>query len=64
VWVTIWGYVIQPQVPLRLPCYDFTSVKGTYIFLPTLLVFNQQSYIIVFGVHIDCLCYLGDKGCS
>ena len=30
--------VIQPQVPLRLPCYDFTPVTdhslGAYLLLP------------------------------
>jgi len=28
--------VIQPQVPLRLPCYDFTPVIGPAVDAPLL----------------------------
>ena len=30
--------VIQPQVPLRLPCYDFTPVIGPTVDAPLLAV--------------------------
>ena len=27
-WILLRKEVIQPQVPLRLPCYDFTPIAG------------------------------------
>ena len=43
--------VIQPQVPLRLPCYDFTPVED-----PTVVCANKTTPTIVghtSGTYID-----------
>ena len=43
----LWKEVIQPQVPLRLPCYDFTlvtksTVEGSYFSIPASNEFNSH----------------------
>jgi hypothetical protein len=34
---------LQPQIPLRLPCYDFATVINHILNVPTLLLFNVFS---------------------
>ena len=43
----LWKEVIQPQVLLRLPCYDFTpvaesTVEGSYLSIPASNEFNSH----------------------
>ena len=43
----LWKEVIQPQVLLRLPCYDFTlvtksTVEGSYFSIPASNEFNSH----------------------
>ena len=35
--------VIQPQVPLRLPCYDFTPITGVAVGAPYLAIWVTTS---------------------
>ena len=45
--IFLWKEVIQPQVPLRLPCYDFTpvaksTVEGSYFSIPASNEFDSH----------------------
>ncbi len=45
--IFLWKEVIQPQVLLRLPCYDFTpvaesTVEGSYFSIPASNEFNSH----------------------
>ena len=48
------GVIISlASLPFGVPC--------CYGFLPTLSFFEQLSYVIFFGVHTNCSCYLGKE---
>ena len=57
--------VIQPQVPLRLPCYDFTPVSKPTVVACLLAVSaapsgRTNSHGVTGGVYKACLLYTSD----